>query len=450
MIQRLKEVIYYYIFTIVPRYFVEAFANKLKIDEIKDELIDVMDLETEKKMTPRKIKEELDKYVIGQEHVKRAIAIGLSKLCYLFYFSLGSRYRKRMLPKTQTENMRSHNMLISGKSGSGKTELLRQTAKICNTPFIKVDAVRYTEVGYHGDDVENIVSDLYKKTKNEFFKNLRFSFWKLKSVKKAWEFFILQYYLGKGYESHVLFNSYKEKLHSGELDTSEVQIWFIDVDRVEKYTISDIKNYFFRESIEKLSEKLDFDDIIKRNIEERAIICIDEFDKLVKDKNVMNSSKASDEGVQNDFLPLFDGTDVPITEGKKTQLFVNTRNILFVALGAFAKTKPGDLIVEIQGRLPNQTEVKPLTKVEYVRILKETKDNILTQAIRSIKTEGINLVFTEKAIEEMAYIAEEVNRHDEDTGARRLVSVLDTILEDINFGAPEIHEEYQQPGKNVM
>ena len=154
--------------------------------------------------------------------------------------------------------------------------------------------------------------------------------------------------------------------------------------------------------------------------------------------------------MQNDFLPLFDGTDVPVTEGKKTQLYINTRNILFVAVGAFAKNKPTDLIVEIQGRLPNQVEVKPLTKADYKRILTETKDNIILQAVKSIKTEGINLVFTESAIEEIASIAEEVNRHDEDTGARRLVSVLDTVMEELSFEAPEIFEENYQPGKAIM
>jgi ATP-dependent HslUV protease ATP-binding subunit HslU len=154
--------------------------------------------------------------------------------------------------------------------------------------------------------------------------------------------------------------------------------------------------------------------------------------------------------VQNDFLPLFDGTDVPITEGKKTHLFINTRNILFVAVGAFAKTKPTDLIVEVQGRLPNQVEVKPLTKPDYIRILTETKDNIIFQAVKSIKIEGVNLVFTTSAIEEIANIAEEVNRNDEDTGARRLVSILDTVVEEISFEAPDLYDEYSQTGKAIV
>lgn len=187
------------------------------------------------------------------------------------------------MSKLKTEGMRSHNMLICGKSGSGKTELLRHTAKLCNSPFIKVEAVRYTEVGYHGDDVENIISDLFKKTKNEFHKNLRHTFWKLKTVKSAWEHFILQYLLGKKYQNNLLYKSYVAKLHEGELDNMEVNLWNNDYDRIEKFKLSDIKNYFFRESIEKLSLFIDFDEIVKRNIEERAIVCVDEFDKLVKD-----------------------------------------------------------------------------------------------------------------------------------------------------------------------
>jgi ATP-dependent HslUV protease ATP-binding subunit HslU len=349
-------------------------------------------------------------------------------------------------------------MLISGKSGSGKTEILRQTAKLCNSPFIKVEAVRYTEVGYHGDDVENIISDLFKKTKNEFHKNLKLTFWKLKSVSVAWENFILTYLLGKNYEKHPSFEIYREKLHSGGLDNLEVQIWLADKERIDKFKIMDIKNHLYRESFDKLSMQMDFDEIIKKNIEDRSIICIDEFDKLIKDvnylfnqkKNVFASSKASDEGVQNDFLPLFDGTDVPITEGKKTQFYINTRNILFVALGAFSKNKPCDLIVEVQGRLPNQVEVKPLTREDYIKILKETKDNIIEQAVKSLKTEGIHLDFAESAIEEIANVSEQVNRNDDDTGARRLVSVLDTVLEDISFEAPEIYEEYTQPNKCLV
>jgi ATP-dependent HslUV protease ATP-binding subunit HslU len=188
-----------------------------------------------------------------------------------------------MMPKNQVENMRSHNMLISGKSGSGKTEILRQTAKLCNSPFIKVEAVRYTEVGYHGDDVENIISDLFKKTKNEFTKNLKNTFWKLESVKKPWENFILTYLLGKNYENHLQYNTYSKLLHSFELDNLEMQVWFADRERIEKYKISEIKNSFYKESFEKLSILIDFDDIVKRNIEERAIICVDEFDKLIKD-----------------------------------------------------------------------------------------------------------------------------------------------------------------------
>jgi ATP-dependent protease HslVU (ClpYQ) ATPase subunit len=193
-----------------------------------------------------------------------------------------------MMSKTNAESMRSHNVLISGKSGSGKTEILRQTAKICNSPFIKVEAVRYTEVGYHGDDVENIISDLFKKTKNEFYKNLRINFWKLKSVKKAWESFILGYLLGKNYESNPICKSYKEKLHEGDLDNAEIQIWFGEKDKVEHFKISEIKNNFYRECFDKLSMNIDFDEILKKNIEERAIICIDEFDKLIKDVFIYN------------------------------------------------------------------------------------------------------------------------------------------------------------------
>lgn len=141
---------------------------------------------------------------------------------------------------------------------------------------------------------------------------------------------------------------------------------------------------------------------------------------------------------------------MPITEGKKTQFYIGTRNILFVAVGAFSKNKPSDLIVEVQGRLPNKVEVKPLTKEDYVRILRDTKDSLIAQVVRSIKTEGIFLDFTEKGIQEIAEVAEEINKNDEDTGARRLVAVLDTVLEDISFEAPDIYRENYQIGKKLM
>lgn len=253
-------------------------------------------------------------------------------------------------------------MLISGKSGSGKTELLRQTAKICNSPFIKVEAVRYTEVGYHGDDVENIISDLFKKTRTEFIQNIKTIFWNFKSVKSAWEHFVMSFLLGKSYEKNVLFKSYCDKLHNGDIDNLELKVWYYDMDRIETFKIIDIKAFFFKESFYKISHEIDFDEIIKKNIEERAIICVDEFDKLIRDvknffyffifkKNIQSTSKASDEGVQNDFLPLFDGSDIPVTDGKKVQFFINTRNILFVAAGAFTKNKPSQLIVEVIKKL---------------------------------------------------------------------------------------------------
>lgn len=174
-------------------------------------------------------------------------------------------------------------MLISGKSGSGKTEILRQTAKLCSSPFIKVESVRYTEVGYHGDDVENIISDLYKKTKNEFFKSLRNNFWNLKPIKKAWENFILSYLLGKEYQNHPLFKYYSDMLHSEQLDKIELQLWIADRNKIDKIKIEHIKNHFYEECFDNLSSLIDFDEIIKKQIEERAIVCIDEFDKLIKD-----------------------------------------------------------------------------------------------------------------------------------------------------------------------
>jgi len=351
--------------------------------------------------------------------------------------------------KSNVEDLKSHNLMIIGKSGSGKTEILRQTAKICHSPFIKVEAVRYTEVGYHGDDVENIIVDLFKKTKSEFQKNLKNIFWMLRSVQKPWEEFILEHLFGINYEKHSMYAYYKSNLHEGGLDNLEITLMNNEQGRIEKFKISELKNYFFKDSIEKVFEKVDVDEIVKKNIEERAIVCIDEFDKLAKDKNVFSNSRASDEGVQNDFLPLLDGTDVPITEGKKTHLYVNTRNILFVALGAFTKVKPEDLIVEIQGRFPNKVRVNALTKNDFKLILKNSKGNVIDQSITLLKTEGIHAEFSDCAIDEICEIAFNLNQREEDIGARRLISIVDTVLEDISFSAPEIYNEFYIEGKYI-
>ena len=166
-------------------------------------------------------------------------------------------------------------------------------------------------------------------------------------------------------------------------------------------------------------------------------------------KNTFSNSRASDEGVQNDFLPLLDGTDVPITEGKKTHIYINTRNILFVALGAFTKVKPEDLIVEIQGRFPNKVKVNQLTKNDFKLILKNSKGNVVDQAITLLKTEGIHAEFSECAIEEICEIAYNMNQREEDIGARRLISIVDAVLEDISFSAPEIYSEFYIEGKYI-
>jgi len=278
-------------------------------------------------------------------------------------------------------------------------------------------------------------------------KNIKTIFWTLKSVKKPWEEFILEHLLGPDYEKHTSYEDYKESLHNGGLDNIELTLMNAEQNRVEKIKVIELKNFFYKESLEKVWEKVDIDEIVKRNIEERAIVCIDEFDKLAKDKNVYSNSRASDEGVQNDFLPLLDGTDVPISEGKKTHLYINTRNILFVALGAFTKVKPEDLIVEIQGRFPNKVKVNPLTKNDFKLILKNSKGNVIDQQVALLKTEGIHVEFTDCAIEEICEIAYNLNQREEDVGARRLISIVDSVLEDISFSAPEIYSEFHIEGK---
>jgi len=266
-------------------------------------------------------------------------------------------------------------------------------------------------------------------------------------VKKPWEEFVLEHLLGPDFQNHSSYEDYKESLHQGNLDNIELTLMSVEQSKVEKIKVNELKNFFFKEALDKVFEKVDIDEIVKKNIEERAIVCIDEFDKLAKDKNAFAHSRASDEGVQNDFLPLLDGTDIPISEGKKTHLYINTRNILFVALGAFTKAKPEDLIVEIQGRFPNKVKVNPLTKNDFKLILQKSKGNVIDQQTALLKTEGIHVEFTECAIEEICEIAYKMNQREEDVGARRLISIVDTVLEEISFSAPEIFSDFHIEGK---
>ena len=185
----------------MPDHFLEGFRKNIVLDEIKEEMHNLINLEYEASLTPSKIKALLDEYIIGQDEIKKAIAV-----------SLRYRYRNR-IQEDNSNTKKCSNILICGKSGSGKTESVRQTSKICKSPFIKVDAVRYTEVGYQGDDVENIILSLYNKAKAEFEREFKLIFWKINTVKKYWEFFILSSLLGKNYDKSALFEYYSKKLH---------------------------------------------------------------------------------------------------------------------------------------------------------------------------------------------------------------------------------------------
>lgn len=270
----------------MPKYLFDNFINKISLNEIRDTLENSINISKEKEYTPSKIKQELDKYVIGQDKVKKAIANALR-----------NRYRKRIIleeleneskinknaikdvygnlnnkdtqlnasesslenkDKVLNELFKSHNILISGKSGSGKTELIRETAKLCNSPFIKVDAVRYTEVGYYGDDVENIITNLYQKTFNEFEKSLERIFWEIDSVKSSWEAFILQYLLGNNYTEQPQYSFLKNALLNRELENLEINIWFKEFTKVEKFFVKDIRSFFWERAKYKIQSSVSF------------------------------------------------------------------------------------------------------------------------------------------------------------------------------------------------
>lgn len=356
--------------------------------------------------------------------------------------------------------MRPSNILVSGKSGSGKTEIFRQISQFYNAPFIRVEATKYTEVGYHGEDVTNIITDLFKKTQaelqnkdaTELFQNSK----KLKSLINA---HLLRILMGP---NHQLNNDYADKniaLEAGELDENYCFLYVPEEMRgsqditasdltqathniregyisprmsLRPLKIKEIRKYMYEIYAEELFKIIDLDEYTKSEIENKAIVVIDEIDKLVRQKEGGSSTKASDEGVQYDLLPILDGTTVSVSNKVK----LNTRNILFVGAGAFEKVKPSELAIELQGRLPINAKMESLTKVDFIKILRETKHNLLLQSISLLKTEDVNILFENEAIDEMAQISVELNEED-NIGARRLRTVVDAILEDINFEAPD-------------
>ncbi|MES1989580.1 MAG: ATP-dependent protease ATPase subunit HslU [Pseudomonadota bacterium] len=399
--------------------------------------------------SPREIVSELDRFIIGQNDAKRAVAIALR-----------NRWRRQQLPENLRDEVLPKNILMIGPTGVGKTEISRRLARLAEAPFLKVEATKFTEVGYVGRDVEQIIRDLVEVGISQLRDKKRKDV--AAKAHLAAEARVLDALVGKG-SSDSTRESFRKKLRDGEMDDKEIEVEVADQGgipnldipgmpgsqismvnlgemfgkalggrtRSRKMTVRASHQLLLTEESDKLLDQEQLTQEAIRLVEQSGIVFLDEIDKICA-RTERQGGDVSREGVQRDLLPLIEGTTVSTKHGA-----VKTDHILFIASGAFHIAKPSDLLPELQGRLPIRVELKALTREDFVRILTEPEASLIKQYVALLSTEGVTLDFKPDGIEAIASIAADVNASVENIGARRLHTVMERVLDEISFAATD-------------